>query len=115
VLGLITASDGRAVTWDQVDLRAAECDALPVPSTYAKFAETCFSNTNPQLRTAPLSPAARIRVWPNGPPRDVTPAELAYEISARADNDTPVPYRLWKITVVDGTIVAVESGPSASA
>lgn len=109
VYGLLTASDGRTVTWDQVDPRSGPCRTRSEAQPYRVRFLRCWSNTNPRLRTAPLDPAAPVLVTPgNDPERTVGVQQLPQEISSRAHNDEPVAYRVWRLTLRAGRVVRVE-------
>ncbi|MCU1588002.1 MAG: hypothetical protein JWN31_1495, partial [Frankiales bacterium] len=108
--GLIHASDGKTVTWDPVDYLGDACKAgLAEGDTYQAKFTACYRNPDTRLRTAPLDPATRVVVWPGGDPKRTVGADrLGVEISATAGNDVPPQYRVWRIAVSAGRVVAIE-------
>jgi hypothetical protein len=108
--GLIRATDGKTVIWDPVQFRADACAAgLARTTTHKERFQLCYANPDGALVSAPVNGSAIVRVRPgNGPSRKVKPAELADEIGADAANNVPAPYRVWRLTVLGGTVSSVE-------
>lgn len=107
---LIQASDGKTVTWDPVAFRGNACKAgLSEGDSYQRLFAACYSNPDTTLRTAPLDPATKVIVWPGtDPKRTVDAGGLPQEIGAGAANDIPATYRVWRIAISAGRVVAVE-------
>lgn len=108
---LITSADGTTVTWDELEFRREACKTagLSEGSSYQEQFEACYGNPDPTLRTAPLDPTTKVIVWPgNDSKRAVGAAALAMEIGAGSGSDIPPPYRVWRIAISGGRVVAVE-------
>lgn len=116
VVALIQASDGAAVTWDQLEARGGACGTTQSEArTYQESFEACYANADPALRTAPLDRSAQVVVRPgNGPERTVGAGRLPEEVSEDAANDVPRRYRVWRLEVSGGRVVRVEQVAGAS-
>jgi hypothetical protein len=112
---LIQASDGRTVTWDEIERDQQSCDAADSEVlTYQQLFEACYSNEEPTSGRAQLDPSALVVVRPgNDPERAVGADRLPMEISDEAANDVPRQYRAWQIRTSGGRVVSVAQAPGA--
>jgi hypothetical protein len=98
--------DFGAISYDQVTYLPEACTRPPLDHTAA--ARLCFSNTNPKLRTVPLTKDATIvRSFEGDPPATITLAQLAAYLPTD-DGPGPSAVRTWRITVLDGHVTRIE-------